>query len=202
MKNTCGEDLETMTVGCLRQVSFAVVAAACLTARGAPAQPEAPPTYEIQPGDLLTVSVWKEPELQSDVLVRPDGGLTFPLAGDITAVGRSVDSLRQEIEERLKRYIPEPVVTVAMRQIGGSRIYVLGQVNRPGDFVLSGPVDVMQALSLAGGATAFASLNDIIVLRRSGTEQTAIHFAYQDVVRGRSLEQNILLRSGDTVVVP
>jgi polysaccharide export outer membrane protein len=158
--------------------------------------------YTIKPGDLLTVSVWNEPDLAADVLVRPDGGVSFPLAGELLATDRSVESLRVEIQSRLSRYISEPVVTVAVREIGGSRIYVLGQVNRPGDFLLNRPIDVMQALSLAGGTTPYASLKDIVVLRRKGKQQVAIAFAYEEVMRGRGLEQNILLRNGDTVVVP
>jgi polysaccharide export outer membrane protein len=114
--------------------------------------------YRVQPGDILTVSVWKEDGLTGDVFVRPDGGLSFPLAGDIWATGKSIEDLRREITERLKHYMPQPVVTVAVKQIGGNHIYVLGKVNKPGDFQFTTPVDVMQALSLAGGATPYAAL--------------------------------------------
>ena len=158
--------------------------------------------YRVQPGDILTVSVWKEDGLTSDVFVRPDGGLSFPLAGDISASGKSIEDLRKEITERLKHYMPQPVVTVAIKQIGGNHIYVLGKVNRPGDFQFTTPVDVMQALSLAGGATPYAALNDIVILRRENGHEQAMHFRYGDVERGRELPQNILLHSGDTVVVP
>jgi polysaccharide export outer membrane protein len=164
---------------------------------------ELPGSYLIQPGDLLAISVWKEPDLQLEVLVRPDGGITFPLAGDQHASGRTVDELRQSLAERLKKYIPEPVVTVSLRQLGGNRIYVVGKVNRPGEFPFSRALDVMQSLSLAGGGTSFAALNDIRILRRDAKgRQIAIPFRYEDVERGRNLEQNVLLESGDTVVVP
>src|ERR1041384_5240469 len=93
-----------------------------------------PPSYYIQPGDVLAVSVWKEEDLKSEVLVRPDGAFSFPLAGDVDTRGKSVEDLRTELTDRLKRFIPDPVVTVAVRQIVGNRIFVLGQVNRPGDF--------------------------------------------------------------------
>jgi polysaccharide export outer membrane protein len=160
-------------------------------------------TYRIQPGDVLSISVWKETDLQSDVVVRPDGGLSFPLAGDQMAEGRTVDELRQVLAEKLKKFIPDPVVTVAVRQLGGNRIYVMGKVNRPGDFAFSRPLDVMQSLSLAGGATSFADLNDIRILRRDENgKQTVIPFRYDEVSRGRHLEQNVLLQTGDTVVVP
>jgi polysaccharide export outer membrane protein len=158
--------------------------------------------YRIQPGDVLAVSVWKESALQGEVLVRPDGGVSFPLAGDLIAAGRSVAELRDQIAERLKRFIPEPVVTVAVRQIGGNRIYVLGKVNRPGEFPFSQPLDVMQALSLAGGTTPFAELNNIVILRRETGATRSIGFRYSDIEQGRNLQQNILLRSGDTIVVP
>lgn len=161
-----------------------------------------PAAYRIQPGDLLIVSVWKEQDLQAEVLVRPDGGLSFPLAGDVSASGRTVEEVRVAIDERIRKYIPEAVVTVAVKQIGGNRVYVIGKVNRPGEFPFSQPIDVMQALSLAGGTTPYAAVNDIRVLRRENGRQVAIAFRYAEVERGRDLAQNIELRSGDTVVVP
>lgn len=160
------------------------------------------PAYRLQPGDIMTVSVWKETELQTNVLVRPDGGFSFPLAGDVDAIGKTVEDIRTLLVERLKRYIPNPVVTVAVKQIGGNRIYVVGRVNHAGDFPLSSPLDVMQAIALAGGATPYAAINDIVILRRQNGEQQALHFHYSDVARGRDLSQNVLLQGGDTVVVP
>lgn len=165
------------------------------------AQPSSP--YRVQPGDILMVSVWKETDLQAEVLVRSDGGVSFPLTGDIAAVPLTIDELRQEIARRLQKYVPEPVVTVALKQSGGNRIYVLGKVNRSGEFTFGKPLDVMQAISLAGGATAYASLDNIKILRRNGNgQQDAIAFRYSEVEQGRRLDQNILLNSGDTVVVP
>jgi polysaccharide export outer membrane protein len=160
------------------------------------------PSYRVQPGDVMTISVWKETELQSEVLVRPDGGFSFALAGDVDAVGKTVDEIRTILVERLKRYIPSPVVTVAVKLIGGNRIYVVGRVNHAGDFPLSGSLDVMQAIALAGGMTPFAAINDIVILRRQNGGQQALHFHYSDVARGRELAQNVLLQGGDTVVVP
>jgi polysaccharide export outer membrane protein len=160
------------------------------------------PGYRLEPGDVLTVSVWKETDLQTDVLVRPDGGFSFPLAGEVAAVGKTVDEVRAALVDRLKRYIPNPVVTVAVKQINGNRIYVVGRVNHAGDFPLSSPLDVMQAIALAGGTTPFAAINDIVILRRQNGQQQALHFHYSDVARGRELSQNILLQTGDTVVVP
>ena len=160
------------------------------------------PNYHLQPGDVITVSVWKETDLQTDVLVRPDGGFSFALAGEVEAVGKTVDEVRLILVDRLKKFIPNPVVTVAVKLIGGNRIYVVGRVVHAGDFPLSSPLDVMQAIALAGGTTPFAAINDIVILRRQNGEQQALHFHYSDVARGKELAQNVLLQTGDTVVVP
>ena len=158
--------------------------------------------YAVLPGDLLQVSVWKEPDLQMEVLVRPDSAFSFPLAGDISTKGLSVVSLQAELTKRLSRYISSPVVTVSVKAVLGNKVYVIGQVNKPGEFVVNPQVDVIQALSMAGGLSAFADTNDIKILRRTGTRQTAISFKYNEVLKGRNLEQNIVLQSGDIVVVP
>ncbi len=158
--------------------------------------------YILQPGDLLQVAVWKETELTAEVLIRPDGGMSFPLAGDLQAAGHTVAELTTMLEERIRKLEPDAVVTVVVKAATGNRVYVIGKVNRPGDFALNRPIDVMQALSLAGGATPFADTNAIRILRRDGDRQVSIPFRYGDVVHGRKLNQNILLRSGDTVVVP
>lgn len=158
--------------------------------------------YQLQPGDVLEVSVWKETDLQREVLIRPDGSFTFPLAGDVDAKGKTVENVRSILVERLQKYVPTPVVTVAVKQIGGNRIYVVGKVVHAGDFPLSNALDVMQAISLAGGTTPYAAVNDIVILRRQNGRQQAFSFHYSDVARGRDLSQNIQLQSGDTVVVP
>jgi polysaccharide biosynthesis/export protein len=159
--------------------------------------------YHLQPGDTVTISVWKEKDLETEALVRPDGGLSFPLVGDVEAKGHTLRQVRDTIAERLKPYIPDPVVTVAIKEIGGNEIFVLGRVNRPGGYPFAQPIDVMQALSLAGGTTPFAKLNRIVILHRdaSGAEHSE-RFHYADIAHGRDLAQNVLLHSGDTVVVP
>ncbi|MEQ1579207.1 MAG: polysaccharide biosynthesis/export family protein [Steroidobacteraceae bacterium] len=158
--------------------------------------------YAVQPGDVLSVSVWREPSLQGPVLVRPDGGFSFPLAGEVDARGKGVADLQKLLTERLKKYISDPVVSVSVQEVKGNKIYVIGQVNRPGEFVANPSVNVMQALSMAGGTNAFAATAGIIILRRTAAGQVAIPFRYADVSRGKSLEQNIDLQSGDVVVVP
>ena len=159
-------------------------------------------SYIVQPGDILQISVWKEKDLEREVLVRPDGGLTFPLAGDIQATNKTTEQVRKEIVAKLTRYIPDPVVTVAAKQALGNRIYVVGKVARPGEYIASRYVDVMQAIGMAGGLSVFAAANDIVILRRTDGIETAIPFKYGQVEDGRKLKQNIFLQSGDVVVVP
>jgi polysaccharide export outer membrane protein len=136
------------------------------------------------------------------VLVRPDGTFSFPLVGQVDAHGKSVQELQNLVAERLKKYIADPVVTVSVQEVKGNKVYVIGQVAKPGDFVVNPSVNVMQALSMAGGATPFASLNNIIILRRTASGQTALPFHYSDVAHGKELQQNVELQAGDIVIVP
>ena len=158
--------------------------------------------YAINPGDSLLISVWKEEGLSLEVLVTPDGNCTFPLIGQIKAAGRTAEVVAQEVVQRLKQFMPNPVAVVSVVNISGNKFYVIGQVNDPGEYVMSTYLDVMQALSIAGGTTPFADVNDIKILRRTDDSQIALGFRYNEVVRGRNLQQNIILRSGDLVVVP
>ena len=160
------------------------------------------PPYLLNPGDTLDISVWKEEGMEREVLVLPDGMISFPLVGHIKASGQSPEALQRALAERLQKYIPDPVVTVSIQNVTGNKIYVIGQVREPGEFLAGHRIDVMQALSLAGGLTPFADEDDIVVLRRSNGKQTVHTFDYSDVKRGRKLESNILLQSGDNVVVP
>ena len=158
--------------------------------------------YRIQPGDVLEISVWKEESLLREVLVRPDGGLSFPLVGNIQAAGESVEALQAEVAERLTKYIPDPVVTVSIRQLSGNKVYVIGKVARPGEFVANRYMDVVQALSVAGGMTPYAASNKVKVLRRENGVLKSIPFRYGDIEKGKDLDQNIILQSGDVVLVP
>ena len=158
--------------------------------------------YKIQPGDLLEVSVWKEENMIRQVLVRPDGGMSFPLVGDLRAAGESVEKLSETVAERLSKYIPDPVVTVSMQELSGNKIYVVGKVARPGEYVANSYVDVVQAIAMAGGMTPFAAVNKIKIVRRKGEALEAYSFRFSDIEDGENLEQNIVLRSGDIVVVP
>jgi polysaccharide export outer membrane protein len=159
--------------------------------------------YTVKPGDTLTVSVWKEPDLSGPVLVRPDGTFSIPLVGQIDGRDKTVTQLQQIVAQRLHKYISDPVVTVSVQDVKGNKIYVIGQVAKPGEFVVNPRVDVMQALSMAGGTTPFASLGNIMILRRvENGKQEAIPFHYKQVAGGHDLQQNITLQAGDVVVVP
>ena len=160
-------------------------------------------TYLLQPGDVVEISVWHEDGLDKQLLIRPDGGLSFPMVGDIKVAGRAPVEVQHEIETLLHKFLAEATVTVSVMQINGNQFYVVGKVARPGAYKFDRALDVMQALSLAGGTTEFADLGDIRILRRdSDGRQRMFPFAYSDVARGRRLEQNIVLQSGDTLVVP
>jgi polysaccharide export outer membrane protein len=164
--------------------------------------------YRINGGDLLHISVYGEQNLNQDVAVQPDGGIAFPLVGNIDARGMTLKDLQTKIADSLRQseYFPnltDNEVTVSMLKASGNSVSVVGQVKQPGTFVFDTQLDVMQALSLAGGLTPFASKSKIKVLRRDDAgKQVAILFDYSEVEDGEQLEKNILLRGGDVVVVP
>lgn len=195
----------TFKLACLLLCLGSLAARAEEPSRGetAMARSSVPSEYQLQPGDVLEISVWKEEDLRREALVRTDGGISFPLAGDLHVAGLTTAEIRQQLETRLREFIPDVVVSVAVTQINGNQIYVVGKVNRPGVYKFDRPLDVMQVLSLAGGATEFAGVDDIRIIRRAadGRQQT-YEFEYSEVSRGKRLEQNILLQSGDTLVVP
>ena len=186
-----------------KAISLVLSALALWLATLAPAAHAQDNQYRLNAGDVLLVSVWKEEELTREVLVRPDGGISFPLAGDVPAAGRTIDQVQSAIVTRLEQFIPDAVVTVAVLSVNGNKLYVLGKVARPGEYVITKDLDVMQALALAGGLTSFAAEDKVLILRRgpSGVQQ-AIPFRYGSVKEGRRLESNILLQSGDVIVVP
>lgn len=183
-------------------VTVAVLGLATAAAVASESAGDVPDSYRLQPGDVLQVAVWREEDLTMDTLIRPDGALSFPLAGELLAADRSIEEVRAELESRIRKYVPEAVVTVSAKSLVGNRVYIIGKVARPGDIPLIRPTDVVQALALAGGTTAFADVNDIRILRRENGRQTVLSFRYGDVERGKKLEQNVLLKGGDTLIVP
>ena len=158
--------------------------------------------YQIGPGDILDISVWKDESLTRSCVVRPDGFISFPLIGDVPASGKTVFELKSEMESRLKRFVPEVVLYIDVKQINSLVIYVIGKVNNPGRFFMVVDVDVLQALATAGGLNAFAKGRKIKIFRLGKNETTIFPFDYDEVLDGKHLEQNIYLRRGDVVVVP
>jgi len=158
--------------------------------------------YRIGAEDVLDISVWKEKELQRQVIVRPDGGISFPFAGDVRASGRTPSQLQKIITLKVQKFIPDAMVTVAVTKLAGLRIYVIGKVKKSGQFVIGRYVDVMQALTLAGGLDPYASEKNIKILRRVEGKEVVFPFNYAAVKDGEKLDQNILLLNDDVVVVP
>ena len=162
----------------------------------------ADPGYRLGAEDVMLISVWKDEQLTREVVVRPDGMFSFPLVGDIQAEDRTVEEIRTDLIKRLVKYIPNPNVSVAVMKVLSYKIYVVGRVNKPGEYLIGHYTDVLQALSLAGGLTPFAAENDIKVIRRVRGQQQVFPVRYGDLRKGQDLEQNILLQRGDTVMVP
>lgn len=185
----------------MSSIRFVVIGLLLSTTLSAYAETE---PYHVNPGDILIVSVWNEKDLTQEVLVRPDGTLSIPLAGQVQAGGLSVPDIEKNLATALAKYMKDqPSVTVMIKQTAGYLIYVIGKVNKPGQFPINQPTDVMQALAMAGGLNAFAAENSVNVLRRDKDGlQKSIPFRYSDVKGGAQLQSNILLQSGDIVVVP
>lgn len=158
--------------------------------------------YVLGAEDVLMISVWKDEHLTREAVVRPDGLVSFPLVGDIQAAGRTVEELRADLVQRLMKFIPTPQVSVSVSKVLSYRIYVLGRVNKPGEFMVGHATDILQALSMAGGLTPFAAENDIRVIRRINGKQQVFPFQYGEAKKGKDLEKNIVLQRGDVVMVP
>ena len=184
--------------GCVPPASQLTDAQAAAAAVATPDQDK----YLLGPEDAMEISVWKEPDLTKQLIVRPDGKITYPLIGEVQASGRTVKQLQEEISKRLEKYVTDADVTIILLKAQNYKIYVTGKVNKPGDFLTGKPVNVMQAISMAGGLTPFASPGSIMVLRTVSGKEEVYPFNYNDVARGLMLEQNRMLLPGDVVVVP
>jgi polysaccharide export outer membrane protein len=163
---------------------------------------EAGMDYAIGPTDVLTIVIWDEKETTTDVTVRPDGKITLPLINDFVAAGLTPTELRLRITDLEKRFIKVPVVTVIVKQVNNNRAFITGQVRTPGPYVLSGPTTVLQLLALAGGFAEFADREHILITRIEQGVQKAFTFNYDRAIKRQDLSQNIILKAGDTVVVP
>jgi polysaccharide export outer membrane protein len=160
------------------------------------------PNYVIGPSDVLSIDVWKETELSVTVPVRPDGKISLPLVNDVEAAGMTPMALTAALTEKLKKYFADPRVAVTVKEINSKRVYILGQVARPGAYSLVPKMTVFQALSTAGGFGQYADLKNIYVLRTENGRQVKLTFNYKDFVKGKGTEQNVLLQPDDSIVVP
>jgi polysaccharide biosynthesis/export protein len=159
--------------------------------------------YVIGAGDTLDITTWKEVDLtRTEVLVRLDGKISFPLLNDVQAAGVTTGSLKKTIEDGLKSYVAHPVVTVAVRAPNSQRFYVLGEVMRTGEYPLIKDMTVLQAFAVAGGFTQWAAKDEIILLRREGGKEKIYRVNYKDITKGRDPAQNLVIQADDTIVVP
>ena len=158
--------------------------------------------YTIGPMDVLEIHVWKEPDFSRTLLVRPDGQITMPLIGDIQASGMSTLALKNLISIKLKRFLVNPEVTVLLEESNSKKFYIIGKVNLPGTYPLNYNMTVLQALSVAGGLAEWADKDSIRIIRRSGGKKVILKFDYDRAISGKNLEQNILLKPNDTIIVP
>jgi polysaccharide biosynthesis/export protein len=159
--------------------------------------------YIIRPGDVLEISVWKEPEISSKSLpVRPDGKISLPLVNDVQASGLTAEQLADAITTKLKQFISDPQVTVVVSGINSQRYYIVGEVEHGGVFALLPGMTALQAISASGGLTQFASSKKIYILRHENGQQVKLPFNYREVIKGHDMQENIELKPGDTIIVP
>jgi polysaccharide export outer membrane protein len=167
--------------------------------------PEAAPlnddTFRIGVEDVLSISVWRDPDLTREVPVRPDGRISLPLLQDIDAAGKTPKELAQDIQKRLKEYLSSPSVTVIVKEVNSLKAYLSGEVLHPGPILLRSPVRLLQGISLAGGLTPFGGRSGVIIYRKSGQGEKVIELSYKDLLSGKKPQDNLMLEPGDTVVV-
>jgi polysaccharide export outer membrane protein len=161
-----------------------------------------PPTgYVIGADDLLSIRFWADAQLSADVVVRPDGKISVPLLNDVQAAGLTPEQLNAVLEKAASKYIAEPDATVIVREVRSRKVYVLGQVARPNQVPLNTDMNVLQVLTAVGGLLEYADKSNIVILRLENGRERRLKFNYNDVVKGKNVQQNILLQPGDTVVV-
>jgi polysaccharide export outer membrane protein len=156
----------------------------------------------IGPDDVLSIIFWREKDLSGDVSVRPDGRISLPLLNEIDAAGLTPEELRTRVTEAANKLLEEPTVTVVVKQINSRKVFITGQVGKPGAYPLLGPTNVVQLITMAGGVLEYADDKNISILRSEGGKQVSLRFNYDEVKKRKKLEQNILLKPGDTIIVP
>jgi len=191
---------------------FAAVAAEALsqTANVAPtaSEPAAksaeviPPGYVIGPEDVLSIVFWREKEMSADVVVRPDGKISLPILQDVYAAGYSPEELRTRLVELASQYLEDPNATVVVKEIHSRKVFITGEVSKPGSYPLIGDMNVLQLIAHVGGLLEYADAKNIVVVRVENGQERRLKFNYKDVVRGKNINQNVTLKPGDTVIVP
>ena len=161
-----------------------------------------PPGYVIGVDDALSVVFWRDKDMSADVVVRPDGKISLPLLNDVQAAGYTPDQLRVQLTEAASKFIEEPNATVVVKQINSRKVFITGNVGRPGPYPLAGAMNVLQLIALAGGLFEYADAKNIVIVRNEGGKPEYLKFNYKDIIKQKNVEQNIMLRPGDTVVVP
>jgi polysaccharide export outer membrane protein len=167
-----------------------------------PAGVATPADYVIGPDDVLTVVFWREKDMSTDVAVRPDGMISLPLLNDVKAAGLTPEQLRDELTKAAEKFVEAPSVTVVVKTINSRKVFITGQVAKPGPYPLTGPTTVLQLIATAGGVHEFADTKNIAILRTENGRQVALRFNYNDVSKRKNLKQNIELKPGDTIIVP
>ena len=176
--------------------------AAATDPRTIPSGVPLPPGYLIGPEDVLSIVYWKDKDMSTEVAVRPDGRISVPLLNDIQAAGLTPEQLRERLTEDSKKYIEDPSVTVVVKVINSRKVFITGEVGKPGPYPLVAPMTVLQLIALAGGLRDYAQTKKIVIVRTENGRQTTYKFNYKDVSAGRKLQQNIELKPNDTIVVP
>jgi polysaccharide export outer membrane protein len=161
-----------------------------------------PPDYVVGPDDVLQLVFWREKDMSAEVTVRPDGMISVPLVNEVTAAGLTPDQLRERIMTEARRYTQDPTVTVVVKQINSRRVFITGEVAKPGPYPLTGPISVVQLIALAGGLQDFADSEHIRIMRKENGKPVSYKFNYKSVMKGKDLQTNIDLKPGDTLVVP
>jgi polysaccharide export outer membrane protein len=167
-----------------------------------PTDPPVPAGYVIGADDLLSIVFWKDKDMSAEARVRPDGRIALPLINEVQAAGLTPEALQQKITEESRKYMEDASITVVVREINSRRVFITGEVAKPGPYSLTSPITVMQLIAVAGGLKDYANSKNITIMRSDGGKQVSLKFNYKDVAAGKNLQQNIELKPGDTVVVP
>ena len=161
-----------------------------------------PPDYVIGPDDVLSVFVWRDKDLSGDVLVRPDGKVTLPLINEVQAAGLTPDELRLILTKAYSKLLEEPIVTVQAKQINSRKVFITGQISKPGPYPIMGPISILQLIAIAGGVLEYADSENIQVIRVEKGNPINYKVNYKDLSRGKNLKQDIELKPGDRILVP